>query len=122
YDALGRVVAETVAPGNKEYEATRNYRYHLAAHDQDQAWQEVVNVKDVTVRSELDGLNRVVRELRQDADGNNALRDTYAAQYDGRGQLISETQIDWMIGQNTLKLTRHFGYDDWGQQVSETGP
>ncbi|WP_277419588.1 RHS repeat-associated core domain-containing protein, partial [Pseudomonas viridiflava] len=37
-------------------------------------------------------------------------------------QLISETQIDWMIGQDTLKLTRHFGYDDWGQQVSETGP
>ncbi|MEE4946319.1 RHS repeat-associated core domain-containing protein, partial [Pseudomonas alliivorans] len=31
-------------------------------------------------------------------------------------------QIDWMIGQATLELTRHFGYDDWGQQVSETGP
>ncbi|MEE5149719.1 RHS repeat-associated core domain-containing protein [Pseudomonas alliivorans] len=121
YDPLGRVVAETVAPGT-EYEATRSYRYHLAAHDQDQAWQEVVNVKGVTVRSELDGLGRVLKERRQDADGDNALRDTYAARYDARGQLISETQIDWMIGQATLELTRHFGYDDWGQQVSETGP
>ncbi|MBP0948833.1 sugar-binding protein, partial [Pseudomonas alliivorans] len=121
YDPLGRVVAETVAPGT-EYEATRSYRYHLAAHDQDQAWQEVVNVKGVTVRSELDGLGRVLKERRQDADGDNALRDTYAARYDARGQLISETQIDWMIGQATLELTRHFGYDDWGQQISETGP
>ncbi|MFH7345507.1 RHS repeat-associated core domain-containing protein [Pseudomonas syringae pv. tagetis] len=51
------------------------------------------------------------------------MRDTYAATYDARGQLQTETRYDWLDEkQKTLTLTSTYGYDDWGQQVSETRP
>ncbi|WP_162491671.1 RHS repeat-associated core domain-containing protein, partial [Pseudomonas caricapapayae] len=38
-------------------------------------------------------------------------------------QLQKETRYDWLDEkQKSLTLTSTFGYDDWGQQVSETGP
>lgn len=122
YDALGRVLSETVAP-DTDYVATRNYAYRLVANDGEQAWQEVTDVKGVTVRSCLDGLSRVVAEQRQDTEATGQpLRRTYQAQYDARGQLSSETEYDWLPDRPDLVLSRHFAYDDWGQQVSETGP
>ncbi|POP98845.1 hypothetical protein CXB40_26385, partial [Pseudomonas syringae pv. avii] len=49
--------------------------------------------------------------------------DTYTAKYDARGQLQEETRYDWLDDiDKKLTLTSTFGYDDWGQQVSETGP
>jgi len=120
YDGLGRVLSETVAPGT-DYEATRSYTYVLVATDGQTARQEATDVKGVRTCSHLDGLNRVVKEERQDADGDGALRQTYAAEYDSRGQLLNETQYDW-LGTRNLALKSIFGYDDWGQQRSETGP
>ncbi|MDU8502859.1 RHS repeat-associated core domain-containing protein [Pseudomonas syringae] len=122
YDALERVTSETVAPGT-DYEATRRYAYTLVAADGQMAHQEVTDVKGVTTRSDLDGLGRVFRETRQNADGDKRMRDTYTARYDARGQLQEETHYDWLDDNDEkLTLTSTFGYDDWGQQVSEKGP
>ncbi|MFH7365578.1 hypothetical protein, partial [Pseudomonas syringae group genomosp. 7] len=64
------------------YEATRHYAYGLVAADGQMAHQEVTDVKGVTTRSELDGLGRVIRETRQNTEGDGLIRDTYAATYD----------------------------------------
>ncbi|MFA1029387.1 YD repeat-containing protein [Pseudomonas syringae pv. helianthi] len=122
YDALERITSETVAP-DTSYEATRHYAYGLVAADGQMAHQDVTDVKGVTTRSELDGLGRVFRETRQNTEGDGLMRDTYAATYDARGQLQTETRYDWLDEkQKTLTLTSTYGYDDWGQQVSETRP
>jgi len=123
YDALGRVVSETVAPGT-DFAATRRYAYGLVGLVGQTASQTVTDVKGVQTRSHLDGLSRVIKEERQDVDNPasaGAFRQTYTAQYDARGQLLAETDYDW-LGDLDLPLKRSFGYDDWGQQDSETGP
>jgi len=123
YDALGRVVSETVAPGT-DFAATRRYAYGLVGLVGQTASQTVTDVKGVQTRSHLDGLSRVIKEERQDVDNPasaGAFRQTYTAQYDARGQLLAETDYDW-LGDQDLPLKRSFGYDDWGQQDSETGP
>ncbi|KIH84476.1 RHS repeat domain-containing protein [Pseudomonas batumici] len=129
YDVLGRTLSETVAPGDPDYEATRHYSYFLVSQPQpagtrQKAAQLLTDVKQVQTRTEFDGLNRPVYEERQDVDNPSragAFRQTYAAEYDGRGQLLSETEYDWLEDRD-LALTTRFGYDDWGQQRSETTP
>ncbi|RMO19842.1 hypothetical protein ALQ47_02580 [Pseudomonas cichorii] len=129
YDALGRVIEETAAPGTP-YEATRHYRYVLSAVDGQQAEQEATDVKGVKTRTMLDGLNRVVTELSQGADENDPARyvQTYKALYDTRGLLIEDTESDWWMDVENgsqlreLPLTSSYEYDDWGEQSSVTGP
>ncbi|AHF68159.1 RHS repeat-associated core domain-containing protein [Pseudomonas cichorii] len=132
YDALGRVIEETVAPGTL-YEASRHYRYVLSAVDGQQAEQETTNVKGIKTRTLLDGMNRVVKELRQGADENNPADyfQTYSALYDGRGLLTEDTESDWLLVEvedepelqlRELPLTNTYQYDDWGEQRSVTGP
>ncbi|MCV4288011.1 sugar-binding protein [Pseudomonas capsici] len=129
YDALGRVIEETAAPGTP-YEATRHYRYVLSAVDGQQAEQETTDVKGVKTRTLLDGLNRVVTELSQGADENDPARyvQTYKALYDTRGLLIEDTESDWWVDVENgaqlreLPLSSSYEYDDWGEQSSVTGP
>ncbi|MBX8614578.1 hypothetical protein K5D50_20825, partial [Pseudomonas cichorii] len=129
YDALGRVIEETAAPGTP-YEATRHYRYVLSAVDGQQAEQETTDVKGVKTRALLDGLNRVVTELSQGADENDPARyvQTYKALYDTRGLLIEDTESDWWMDVENgsqlreLPLTSSYEYDDWGEQSSVIGP
>lgn len=124
YDLLGRVLKETVAPST-DYEASRTYTYTLASTDGQQASQSAIDVKGVETISLLDGFNRVVSELRRDADalgGNDqAIRETYRASYNQREEQVSETQIDWEGARDVL-LTSHFNYDDWGAQRSVIRP
>lgn len=132
YDALQRVVSETVAPGN-EYEATRWYEYHLVDGGSEvtsQAWQLMTDVKGVKTRSWFDGAARTILEERQDADaateqGRNPLeatfRPTYEALHDGLGQLASETEIDW-LGGGDLRLTSTYTYGFWGERERTTRP
>ncbi|MCW8275015.1 hypothetical protein IMF27_04285 [Pseudomonas sp. PCH199] len=68
YDALLRVTSETVAPNNINYEATRSYRYFLSNGPDGQASQVVTDVKGVQTKTLFDGLNRAIREQRQDKD------------------------------------------------------
>ncbi|WP_338523185.1 RHS repeat-associated core domain-containing protein [Pseudomonas batumici] len=124
YDRLGRVTSETVAPNSDEFRATRHYRYVLVAMDGQQAEQVVTDVKGVETRSLFDGLNRIIREERQNADSQSGARDfrtTYSAGYDELGNLARETQVDW-LGSRDLELSSHYQYDDWGQQLCVTNP
>lgn len=123
YDALRRVTRETVAPGT-EYEAYRQYKYFLCAYDNEQAQQWAYDVKQVETHTLFDGVSRPIFEEREDHDSATfagASRPIYSAQYDELGQLTEETEIDW-LGDQLLKLTNRFTYDDWGQQRSVTGP
>lgn len=49
------------------------------------------------------------------------VENTGEANYDAWGQLVSETEIDW-LGKTDLRLTSTFTYDNWGLQDSATGP
>lgn len=129
YDALVRVLTETVAPDDPTYAATRAYTYRLVRPTDDgqepstgQAFQEVENVKKIKTRTWFDGLNRAVREEQQDADfSNGAYRDIYRATYNALGQLTEEQEIDWLELQ-PLPLKTTYTFDDWGQQSSSTDP
>ncbi|WP_434574622.1 RHS repeat-associated core domain-containing protein [Pseudomonas sp. Z3-6] len=124
YDALTRVVTETVAPDEPEFEATRQYSYLLTALDGQRAEQLVTDVKGVETRTRVDGLNRPVYEERQDADNPvraEEFRQTYSASYDVFGNLTEETQYDWRDEQQAA-LASTYEYDGWGAQRSVTGP
>ncbi|AXP04714.1 sugar-binding protein [Pseudomonas fluorescens] len=127
YDALLRVLTETVAPDDPDYAATRTYTYRLVRPTDDgavagQAFQEAENVKKIKTRTWFDGLNRAVREEQQDADfSNGAYRDIYQATYNALGQLTQEQEIDW-LELEALALKTTYTFDDWGQQSSSTDP
>jgi YD repeat-containing protein len=137
YDALRRVVRETVSPG-KPFEASRTYAYGLVSAVGDKASQEQVDVKGVCTRSWIDGLGRVSSEERHDADADNShlhqvFRPRNAFTYDELGQLIQATEYDWLEDKEPsrmnqyeegkeLSLTTRYDYDDWGQQCCEIGP
>ncbi|MEE4663768.1 sugar-binding protein [Pseudomonas alliivorans] len=125
YDRLRRVLSETVAPGT-DFEAARRYEYRLCADVAEHAEQVMFDVKDVKTVSRLDGLQRVVYEERDDADNpipkQAALpRQTYKALYDPWGQLVEETEYDW-LAEDVCALTRTYEYDDWGEQRCFVGP
>ncbi|WP_280342911.1 sugar-binding protein, partial [Pseudomonas sp. BN607] len=127
YDALRRVTKETVSPGG-DFEAEREYTYTLVSQTGGEATQTSKDVNGVITRTVVDGLNRAVAQSRQDADNADekqraAWRPTYAAQYDELGNLIAETDFDWLDypGQapRELALTREMLFDGWGQQYCE---
>ena len=124
YDALHRVIRETVAPDVAEYRATRNYRYTLTALDGQQASQEVEDAKGLITRTRLDGIGRSVYEEQQYAvDGTQAtqFRQTFAAEYDALGNLVRQTSLDWLADQ-PLTLHSRFEYSPWGDQLRVIGP
>jgi len=133
YDTLRRVTSETVAP-DSDYGATRSYTYTLTRIDGQRAIQEMTDVKGVQTQTIVDGLNRPVLEQRQDVDGGDgAWRTTYTASFDGLGRKVEECEFDWLVrdpeeGEGDapvrfdLPLRHTFEYDDWGQQLSDTGP
>ncbi|WP_434672593.1 RHS repeat domain-containing protein [Pseudomonas sp. R1-15] len=127
YDALLRVVAETVAPDDPVYAATRSYTYRLVRPSDSgealaagQAWQEMENVKKVKTRTWFDGLNRPVSEEQQDFDFSaGEYRETYRATHNALGQLTEEHEIDW-LELEPLVLKTTYTFDDWGEQSSST--
>ncbi|MFT0865735.1 RHS repeat domain-containing protein, partial [Pseudomonas sp. CAM1A] len=122
YDQLRRVTAETVAPDDDAFKATRHYTYTLCSKPGDQAQQTRQDVNEVITRTTLDGLNRVVKEERQDTDfdaGNYCL--LYTAVYNTLGQLTEQTEYDWHE-KTLVPLNSTFEYDIWGQQRAVTGP
>jgi RHS repeat-associated protein len=115
YDALGRTVSETVAPGTA-FEARRSNRYQLAAGSTAPATRLSTDVNGQQQRVTYDGLGRTIRIEEQDADdqANGPLRTVYSAQYNAVGQLVEETATDWLQG-TPLALKTAFVFDDWGQ-------
>lgn len=124
YDVLGRVTAETVAPGTA-YQASRVYAYYTDWSQYERASRQVTDVKGVRTRTVFDGLGRPISESRQDVEGDTGFRETWSASYDALDQLVAETEIDWLgpvDANGNLPLTTQYQYDDWGQQYRVRGP
>ena len=138
YDALRRVVSETVAPNDAVYRAARTYDYQLVSAPGQQAVQTEINVKQVASELRLDGFNRVVEIRRHDADAQDrkrhqAYRTLYTADYDVFGNKVKEVDVDWLDrpdpenpeGPHIVEdkhLPRHFLFDGWNQQYCQVGP
>jgi YD repeat-containing protein len=123
YDALRRVICETVAP-RTDFAASRRYEYFLCAEAGDQAEQWMFDVKQVKTCTRFDGLNRAIYEERDDADNpvpGSQPRQTYAGVHDALGNLVRETELDW-LDTSPLGLTTEYQFDDWGQQRCVIGP
>lgn len=127
YDAMGRVVAETIAPGTP-YEATRSYRYQLCSATGQQSNQTSTDVQGVKNRTWFDGSNRSLWEEREvevtDEASNQPERKWFRVSdntYDGDGRLTQQTQYDDYLGQK-LALTSSFEYNAWGDQCKTIGP
>lgn len=126
YDPLRRVVRETVSPNEEAFKAARAYSYYLSATG-NQAVQVMTDVKGVTTWSYVDGLNRVVRQMRQDPDyattrlAQEAPRLSYSARYDALGNLCEEIEHEW-LALDDLPLRTRFEYDGWGQRSCVIGP
>lgn len=126
YDALRRVVRETVSPNDPEFKASRTYEYGLVSAPGGKASQLRVDVKGVAIQSYIDGLGRVASEERHDADAeeiqrHKAFRPRNAFTYDELGQLTNAIEYDWK-GDQQMPLATQYEYDDWGQQRCEIGP
>ena len=126
YDALRRVVRETVSPNDPLFKASRTYEYGLVGAPGGKASQLRVDVKGVAIRSYIDGLGRVASEERHDADAEDVQRHSVfrprnAFIYDELGQLTEAIEYDWKGGQQ-MPLATRYEYDDWGQQRCEIGP
>lgn len=126
YDALIRTTSETVSPNDPDYTAARYYEYYLVGSEGQQASQTSTDVKGVSTTSMVDGLNRVVSELRHDADAadtgkRQSFRLRYEANYDALGQLSDETDYDWLADVQ-MPLKTRYRYDNWGQRCCEIGP
>jgi RHS repeat-associated protein len=122
YDVLNRLTSEIVAPGTP-YEARRQYEYTLSSENGQKAEQVEVNARNVRTRSVFDGLGRMVFQERDHVDSAtpSRARQTFAARYDAWGNLVEQTEFDWLEGE-ALPLTSRFYYDDWAQQNRIVGP
>lgn len=121
YDALNRLIRETVAP-DSEFEASREYQYTLCASHGETVEQVLINARGAMTRTVLDGLGRPIFEERDHVDEHDPdrVRQTYAACYNAWNMPEKETHYDW-LEDHSLALTRQFAYDDWGQQCRVTG-
>ncbi|MBA1194245.1 RHS repeat protein [Pseudomonas entomophila] len=147
YDALRRVIEETVSPNDESFKASRRYTYSLVATAGQQAQQTSEDVKGVITRTWVDGLNRAVAVERHDADNPDelripAFRASQAMVYDGLGNLVEETEYDWLdydpvsidarprqqTGRPVQATAAETGYttcylyDDWGQLYCQVPP
>ncbi|MBH3368336.1 hypothetical protein I5R92_13655 [Pseudomonas carnis] len=117
YDALGRVVCSTVAPGTP-FEASATCRYALAGRYRQRAvMAEEIDLAGQHRRVYLDGAGRRVREERRDdLITGQVFRETWRGVYNTEGQLLQETSQDWFAGrEHPLSLTTTYAFDDWGQ-------
>ncbi len=147
YDALRRVVEETVSPNDASFKASRRYTYSLVTIAGQQAQQTSEDVKGVVTRTWVDGLSRAVAVERYDADNPDelrapAFRASNAMAYDGLGNLVEETEYDWLDydpvnidARSTQRADRPvhatsaetgyttcYLYDDWGQSYCQITP
>jgi RHS repeat-associated protein len=122
YDVLNRLTSETVAPGT-DYEARREYEYTLSTAYGQKVEKVDISARKVKTRSVFDGLGRMVFQERDHVDSAtpSLTRQTFAARYDARGDLVEQTEFDWWEG-TELALTSRFYYDDWGLQNRVVGP
>lgn len=117
YDVMGRVTAETAAPGTASA-AARHYEYSYAA----QGVQARVTVTDAGGNrfvSRFDGLGREVSAAQ--LVGGTTERRMRATVYDRFERKASDTVFDQVDG-TELTLVTSYAYDDWNQVARTTNP
>ena len=120
YDALQRVIEETVAPGTPQ-EASRLYSYTLVDQAVAGAQQTVTDVKGLRLRTTVDGQGRAIAEYRREPAASSEMQ-TFEAQYNGLGQLAQATEWDDFGAQrSTVAITEQYQYDDWGERCATLG-
>ncbi|MBX9408925.1 type IV secretion protein Rhs [Pseudomonas baetica] len=117
YDAIGRAVCKTVAPGTPYAAATR--WAFLAASKQQPATMITKDPAGGEQRVTYDGLERVIAVQekdcdRPDEDGLIASRTLYCALHDSAGHKVEVTLTDWRDGKPYPVITR-YEFDNWGQ-------
>jgi len=117
YDAIGRVVRKTVAPGTP-YEAATQFAY-LAASLVQPATVVTTDPAGGEQRVTYDGLERVITVQEKDCDhpdkdGLIHTRTLYCALHDAVGHKVQVTLTDWRDGKACPVSTR-YEYDSWGQ-------
>ncbi|WP_102944536.1 RHS repeat protein [Stenotrophomonas sp. VV52] len=122
FDVLGRVVAQTAAPGT-EFEATRTMSYQLASKAGDPVSITTHEVTGGRAIAHLDGLGREVRGEVEDVDVKvDTFREIWTRSYNAFGELVAQTHTDWVDGVKRATLTTQFVHDDWGQQTRTVHP
>ncbi|WP_419735438.1 RHS repeat-associated core domain-containing protein [Pseudomonas sp. COR18] len=117
YDNLGRLTRETTAPGTA-FEASRRYSYSLSGGLGKFGSQTIVSSREITTRTVFDGLGRAFFEERDKVHEDNPGRTekVYGARFDGLGNLVEETVLDYFEGSAKTYVTR-YEYDNWGRQA-----
>lgn len=122
YDAIGRLVRETMARGTP-FEAVSRHAYTLAANAGVAAHLLSTDAHGVRQRVSFDGQGRKIRIEAEDVDYGAArpMREVYAGKYNALGQLVEETVTDWLQGK-ALSLITRCEYDEWGQVTVTAHP
>jgi RHS repeat-associated protein len=116
HDRLGRILSRTTAPGTG-YENTVSYQYALKAGDDGTSSTTVTDARGNQTRDWVDGLGRLLRRERLDADGGlTGWRTVHSCQYDAWGRVCSVTFTDVRRTDGTsMSSSRTLTYDGWGQ-------
>lgn len=108
YDALGRTIKQTVAPGT-DYVASVSYQYAMGSNNNAIT---TTDSKGNMGRQRLNNAGQVVEILQTDVQGIERVisQNTYNA----FGLLIAQTESDWS-GNEKRSLTTEYAYDAMGQ-------
>ncbi|MDR6714645.1 hypothetical protein J2W83_004281 [Pseudomonas hunanensis] len=127
YDAMRRLVTQTIAPGTA-FEASQHYQYNLSSAGQ-QPSQISTDVKGVRTRTWFDGYNRTLWEEREVEVEDTRTADAASARqwfkvsetrYDSVGRTSAQVTYDHYQDRQ-LALTSRFEYDGWGDVCKTTG-
>ncbi len=108
YDAIGRPVQETYAPGSI-HEAATHYQYCVGDGANSIT---TTNPQGGRLTQQLNNAGKVIAVLASDAAGQT--REISRSQFDAFGLLIQQTETDWLEG-TPLSLTTRYEYDARGE-------
>ncbi|KAM3516286.1 hypothetical protein MY11210_000045 [Beauveria gryllotalpidicola] len=121
YDKIGQLTKKIVSP-DTSYQASEEHQYSVLQGDIGYCVM-AKDAKGVQTRYITDGLERICKVDRQDADAggdvsNKTFRTVQERSYNNIGQCVAVVDSDWLRtkGEPTeQQLRRSLEYDDWGQ-------
>ncbi|KGQ10723.1 Wall-associated protein [Beauveria bassiana D1-5] len=121
YDKIGQLTKKVASP-NTSYEASEEHRYSVLQGDIGYCVM-TKDAKGVQTRYITDGLERICKIDKQDADAdgdvsNSTFRTVQERSYNNIGQCVAVVDSDWLRtkGEPTeQQLRQSLEYDDWGQ-------
>lgn len=110
YDAMGRKLSETKAPGVPEYEATMRWAYQVSMNER---WAERIGVTELRHRRWLDERGNVERVDEPLPDGTSMT--IGQSEWNALGEQIREATFDTVDNGRGIALVSTMTYDDWGR-------